>query len=808
MNSTSTSLRNPTSWLPCPTLKLTSAERWPGVAAVDLQDDVFDPESRQPLPHRRLRVDRHVGPPFAHVRLGQHVLRLGRLAGRHVDAADVRTRTASGAVTPASFRTLTRKSRVPPCTSSGRRRALLHPHPALGADVHGHQHPAIEHALERGDRRRFVAHTDRVVERLHVGGGERLPEIPQRRLDTPRLLREGLERDFRRRTLFGADRCRRQNGGGGSKRHSGCRGHSAGFITCYVQSATVQRAETCDVRRARAGCRVPRATCDVPRATRDVRRARCWRAATRPTCQHVARHGGTSHPARPARGTARRHVARGTSSTLHPARLHVARDRAHSTGLSGAGCRGVEILIKAPDVLAEQLLHSLRARRRDDQPGVVLLADPLHDFRCGVGARIRIFLPGQREDDAGVQAAERRQLVGAVLARNLHPGPFAPQVHTGRRFDDVDDESAADARRGLEEVQLAVSAADELGMGDALPQPERRQDVPVHLAQRRDHAVVCRQRARDEDAALVRHRHRRGRVAADHREHRLAVEHNRVDVEHVAGHELFEQVVGMPVAERLDRAPELVGAVQLPDAHGRGLRPRLHHPRRRDAARPITDRVVVEHMDEVRAADAGAAGAAAHRQLVAKRVRGRLAHARDTDILAQHRRQLDVEVVERDDPVDLPGAADVGNALADVLCGHVAAEVVELVHRLAGPVRVAEPFLGKEEHTATLPAALAQELVAFAVSRDAEDRQWHGQPPNSRLDHARCSPGLGHSNATREGEKGRISSNRSSCVGVPRYARLQRREVGKSQAPMDRTVLVIFRLSSLQSAAEARPPTG
>ena len=28
----------------------------PGVAAVDLQDDVFDPETRQPRPHRRLRV--------------------------------------------------------------------------------------------------------------------------------------------------------------------------------------------------------------------------------------------------------------------------------------------------------------------------------------------------------------------------------------------------------------------------------------------------------------------------------------------------------------------------------------------------------------------------------------------------------------------------------------------------------------------------------------------------------------------------------------------------------------------------------
>jgi hypothetical protein len=137
---------------------------------------------------------------------------------------------------------------------------------------------------------------------------------------------------------------------------------------------------------------------------------------------------------------------------------------------------------------------------------------------------------------------------------------------------------------------------------------------------------------------------------------------------------------------------------------------------------------VVEDVDEVRTADAGAAGAAAHRQLVAKRVRGRLAHARHAEILAQHRRQLDVEVVERDDPVDLLGAADTGEALADVLGGHVAAEVVELVHGLARPVGIAELLLGEEQHAAALPAALAQEFVAFSVGCDAEDRQRHGTP--------------------------------------------------------------------------------
>ena len=186
---------------------------------------------------------------------------------------------------------------------------------------------------------------------------------------------------------------------------------------------------------------------------------------------------------------------------------------------------------------------------------------------------------------------ERRQLVGAVLARNLHLRPFAPQVDARRRFDDVDDEGAADARRGLEKVQLAVGAADELGVGDAAPQPERRQDLRVHLPQRRDHAVVCRQRARDEDAALVRDRHRRRRVAADHREHRLG---GRTRSSRRGRRRRARTVrAGSRHARRRASSmalPELVGAVQLLDADGRGLRPRLQHPRRRDAARPLADR--------------------------------------------------------------------------------------------------------------------------------------------------------------------------------------------------------------------------
>ena len=217
----------------------------PGVAAVDLQDDVFDPESRQPLPHRRLRVDRHVGPPFAHVRLGQHVLRLGRLARRHEDAADVRARDRQRRGDTRVVQHLDEKEARAALHQLRRRRALLDPHPALGADVHGDQHAAIEHALQRGNRRRVVAHADRVVEPLHVGSRERFPEKPQRGLEPPCLLGEGLEGNglFGDALLGGHGRAARhehaaEDHDDGSANDSG---HNAGFYHRRSQRGTLFR---------------------------------------------------------------------------------------------------------------------------------------------------------------------------------------------------------------------------------------------------------------------------------------------------------------------------------------------------------------------------------------------------------------------------------------------------------------------------------------------------------------------------------------------------------------------------------------
>ena len=64
--------------------------------------------------------------------------------------------------------------------------------------------------------------------------------------------------------------------------------------------------------------------------------------------------------------------------------------------------------------------------------------------------------------------------------------------------------------------------------------------------------------------------------------------------------------------------------------------------------------------DEVGHEDALVPRAHAHRQLVAEIARGGLAHAGHAQVLAQQRRRLDVEVVERDDAIERRGCARCG----------------------------------------------------------------------------------------------------------------------------------------------------
>ena len=58
-------------------------------------------------------------------------------------------------------------------------------------------------------------------------------------------------------------------------------------------------------------------------------------------------------------------------------------------------------------------------------------------------------------------------------------------------------------------------------------------------------------------------------------------------------------------------------------------------------------------------------------------------------MLTQVGGSLDVEVVERHDPIDLPGARDMADALHKVVAADVSRDVEELGDGLARPVRLA-----------------------------------------------------------------------------------------------------------------------
>ena len=115
---------------------------------------------------------------------------------------------------------------------------------------------------------------------------------------------------------------------------------------------------------------------------------------------------------------------------------------------------------------------------------MVRLADADDDLRVGVRGHVRRFLARERQHDAAAPIAPRRRLVRAVLAGDLEARPLAPQVDARRRFDDVDDECAADARGGLEEVPGAIVRADELRVRHAAQQSERLEDARVQLLER------------------------------------------------------------------------------------------------------------------------------------------------------------------------------------------------------------------------------------------------------------------------------------------------------------------------------------
>src|SRR5262249_55433815 len=123
----------------------------------------------------------------------------------------------------------------------------------------------------------------------------------------------------------------------------------------------------------------------------------------------------------------------------------------------------------------------------------------------------------------------------------------------------------------------------------------------------------------------------------------------------------------------------------------------------------------------------------------------------------------DVEIVERDDPIEAFAAREERRALADVRLGHVAAHVEELVDRFTRPVGVAELLLGQQQHAAALPSAFAQEFVALAIRREAQNRERHPRTTRSGPAASRPCPRVWRSGAAAASPATGCPPPRPSC---------------------------------------------
>jgi len=144
----------------------------------------------------------------------------------------------------------------------------------------------------------------------------------------------------------------------------------------------------------------------------------------------------------------------------------------------------VEVLIEARHIPIEQLSHAVVVFRRDDQARMVGLPDPLCDLRFNVRRQVGLFLACERKHNPRRESTARRGGIRAMLSGDLDLRPLAPQVDTGRCFDDVHDECSADARRGFQEIQLAVAVAvgSVASVGSREPKAMGPDRVTLHLA--------------------------------------------------------------------------------------------------------------------------------------------------------------------------------------------------------------------------------------------------------------------------------------------------------------------------------------
>ena len=137
----------------------------------------------------------------------------------------------------------------------------------------------------------------------------------------------------------------------------------------------------------------------------------------------------------------------------------------------------------------------------------------------------------------------------------------------------------------------------------------------------------------------------------------------------------------------------------------------------------VADVGMVDDRNKVRHADAAVKRAHAHSQLVAKIAHGGEAHARNAQMFAQRGGGFHVVFIERDDTIEFVIAREMSDCAHDVGQGNLRRKIEGVVEALTRPVGVAQFFRGQQNHAAILPLALAHELLALLVGRDAQESQ-------------------------------------------------------------------------------------
>src|SRR5688572_12412300 len=211
-------------------------------------------------------------------------------------------------------------------------------------------------------------------------------------------------------------------------------------------------------------------------------------------------------------------------------------------------------------------------------------------------------------------------------------------------------------------------------------------------------------------------------IAMRFAEHDLPGPRDRIDVVHIPRHVALEQMKRLLVPELVEDRPELVGPRDLPDPD-RGRRVTwFQEPGRRHVVEERSDAIVVEDRHELRHEQPALLRLHAHRELVAKVADSALAHAGDAQVLAQRRRHLEIELVERHDPVDRLGSREPAHGIDHVIPAREVGDQEQLIDAVAWPLEVPHGFARDEQHPGAQAVAFANEVVALEVAGQTEDR--------------------------------------------------------------------------------------